>query len=149
MSVIKLGTYGGRTRFSPGSPIAGKVLWMVDEPGRGIEVRLVWYADGKGRDRRAVRSHRLEAVPERGDGEFRFEAPVAPYSYHGVLFSVSWALEAGIVEPGAAALPARPADVLPITISPNGDKVRAPILETGDPLIEGNDATEVMDPSLL
>ncbi len=145
MSVIKLGTYGGQTRFNPGAPIAGKVLWMVDEPGPEIEVRLVWYADGKGRDCRAVRSHRLEATPETGGGEFRFDAPVAPYSYHGVLFSVNWALEAGVVETGAASFPAQPGDVIPITISPNGDTVRAPVLENGDPLIEGIDAPDVGD----
>lgn len=122
MSTIRLGTYGGRRRFAPGDPVEGKVLWILEQPATAIEVQLVWYAEGKSRDRQVVDAARFDAPAARGEAEFRFVAPGAPYSFRGHLVALRWALEAAVDRASAAGPPLR--EAVPIILSPHGRALR-------------------------
>ena len=48
MSTLKIGTSENKTQYRPGEEIAGRALWILDEPPKAVEVRLFWYTEGKG-----------------------------------------------------------------------------------------------------
>ena len=123
MSTLKIGTYEQKTRFRPADEVAGKALWILDEPPKAVEVRLFWYTQGKGTvDVNVVDRVRIEAPPARGEHEFRFRLPDAPYSFSGKLISLVWALE-------LVALPSDETERLEIVVSPTGFEV---FLEKGE-----------------
>lgn len=123
MSTLKIGTYEQKTRFRPADEVAGKALWILDEPPKAVEVRLFWYTQGKGTvDVNVADRVRVEAPPARGEREFRFRLPDAPYSFSGKLISLVWALE-------LVALPSDETERLEIVVSPTGFEV---FLEKGE-----------------
>jgi len=117
MSTLKIGTYENQTRFRPGGEVAGKALWILDGPPKAVEVRLFWYTQGKGTvDVNVVDRVRVETPPTRGEREFRFRLPGAPYSFSGKLISLVWALE-------LVALPADETERIELVVSPTGFEV--------------------------
>ena len=83
--------------FSPGELIEGKVKWSdlpISDSNTVIEIRLVWYTDGKGtRDVEIVSVEPIKNVSDIGEQDFRFTAPHRPSSFSGVLISLTWAVE--------------------------------------------------------
>ncbi len=130
MSTLKIGTYEGRTAFRPGDEVAGKVLWILDKPAKAVELRLFWYTEGKGtRDVEVVDRARFEAPELRGQRDFRFTLPEAPYSFYGRLIWLLWVLELVV-------LPSEETERLSITVSPTGREI---LLHPGE---EPHDAHE-------
>ncbi len=107
-----------RNAFSSGEKIVGSVRWSeLGEPVENIEVRLIWYTQGKGdRDVTIVDQQTLPATAASGQSEFEFTAPVGPYSFSGKLISLIWAIE-------VIALPRRDSESTNIVIGPGGKEV--------------------------
>jgi hypothetical protein len=112
MSWIRIETHGGANAFLPGETITGSVYWQLDPPVTEIELRLIWYTEGKGdQDLQIVDTARFNG-PERSEGRgFTVRVPQGPFSFSGKLISLLWALE-------AVAQPNDRAERLPITVSP-------------------------------
>jgi hypothetical protein len=112
MDWLRIETRDGVTAFLPGETVEGTVGWHFDTPARSVELRLLWYTEGKGDQDIGV----VESVPLAYPGvdevrPFRLRLPAGPYSFSGRLISLVWALEA-VAEPGSRA------ERLPITVSP-------------------------------
>jgi len=58
--------------------------WRLSARPDYVEVRLVWYTEGKGdRDVRIVRSERIESARQDGTHHWQWPLPEAPYSFSG------------------------------------------------------------------
>lgn len=98
--MIEIHLDGGRTAFAPGDTIRGTLQWMGEAVPNAIELRLLWYTQGRGdRDVGVAQRVRIEAPPAVGSSPFEVTAPSGPYSCSGRLVSICWALEA-TVQPG-------------------------------------------------
>jgi hypothetical protein len=87
---------GRKTRYRPFDTLRGKARWMLEKPAL-LEVRLFWYTEGKGtQDVTVVDRLAIEAALS-GESPIEFTLPAAPYTYHGKLLSILWAVE--LVEP--------------------------------------------------
>jgi hypothetical protein len=113
----------GRTRFEPGARLAGVAAWKAPLVPRGIELRLSWVLQGKGgRDFKIVDTIPLPDPQPAERRPFILTLPLAPYSFQGVLLSLTWTLELValpgeektrvtlVVSPGNQAINLRPAD---------------------------------------
>jgi hypothetical protein len=100
MSELRIELAGGRTAFTPGELLSGRVSWRVPESPASVELRLFWYTSGKGTQDVGVVDTSSFASPRADDGrDFTLPLPREPYSFSGKLISIVWALEL-IVEPG-------------------------------------------------
>lgn len=80
--------------FLPGDVIEGTVRWGEEE-GTSLEVRLIWFTQGKGdRDFELVNVHKVASFGPSGSERFQFAAPNRPLSFSGKLISLQWSIEA-------------------------------------------------------
>jgi hypothetical protein len=108
---------GGRDRFEPGEPIRGRVEWTLEEAPSALEIRLLWYTEGRGdRDVGVARTLREEGLSSLGTRSFDFEAPAGPCSCSGRLISIRWAIEASF-------LPGRQTERIEIVLGPGGQEI--------------------------
>lgn len=112
MEWMRIETRDGVTAFLPGETVEGTVGWHFDSPAQSVELRLLWYTEGKGDQDVVV----VESVPLPNPAAdevrpFRIQLPAGPFSFSGRLISLVWALEA-VAEPGSRA------ERLPVTVSP-------------------------------
>jgi len=83
------------TQYAPGEAITGRVDWRLSDAAEFIELRLVWYTEGKGtQDAKIVHAERFAHPMNTDDKAFKLAAPPGPYSYDGKLIAILWALEA-------------------------------------------------------
>jgi hypothetical protein len=109
---LQVETQGGANAFLPGETLEGTVSWQLDTPAETVELRLLWYTQGKGDQDVGVVSVVPFANPGPADRRaFRVRIPEGPYSFSGKLISLLWALEV-VAEPGSRS------DRLEITVSP-------------------------------
>lgn len=114
---IRLDLQEGRTAFSPGETLAGRVRWRLTEPAEALEVRLFWHTEGKGtEDLEIVDRVRWDQPTDSDEREFHLTLPREPYSFSGSLISLVWAVE-------AVALPSEEANLQQITVGPGGREV--------------------------
>lgn len=93
--MLEIHVDGGRRACAPGDRIRGTLQWMADAGPGAIELRLLWYTQGRGdRDAGVAERLRVDAPPAVGSSAFDFTAPSGPYSCSGRLVSICWALEA-------------------------------------------------------
>ena len=99
MSSLDIEIENGRTAFSPGEEIRGRVKWQFQEAPEKLELSLFWRTQGKGtQDTGIVKTITFEPAGMSGEKDFTFTAPEGPYSFSGKLISIIWGLE--LVEPG-------------------------------------------------
>jgi hypothetical protein len=120
MDRIRIETRDGANAFLPGETVEGTVGWHFDAPARNVELRLLWYTEGKGDQDVTI----VEIVPYGNPGTegiraFHLRLPAGPFSFSGKLISLLWALEA-VAEPGGWA------ERLPITVSPTRQELLLP-----------------------
>ena len=98
--MVEIHVGGGRQAFAPGETLGGTLQWMSDAAPESLELRLLWYTEGRG-DQDVGVAHRLriETPSAVGSSPFEFELPSGPYSCSGRLVSIRWALEA-VTRPG-------------------------------------------------
>jgi hypothetical protein len=95
MSQLQIRLANDLRNFKPGDIVQGTVNWELTHKCDHVEVRLFWTTEGVG----AAESGLIETVmlkrPQTSEVRpFTFRLPAFPYSYQGVLTSVSWVLEA-------------------------------------------------------
>jgi hypothetical protein len=102
--------------FLPDSTIEGTVRWS-EEQGTSLEVRLIWFTQGKGdRDFDLVDVHKVASFGPSGSEQFQFNAPSRPQSFSGKLIALQWAIE-------AIAFPDESTARKDLTISSNGREI--------------------------
>lgn len=112
MGWIQIETEGGANAFLPGETIQGTVSWQLDPPLTNVELRLIWYTEGKGdQDLQIVETAEFHTPGVVDRRVFTVRVPQGPYSFSGKLISLLWALE-------VVAQPNDRAGRLPITVSP-------------------------------
>ncbi|MCP3982084.1 MAG: hypothetical protein GY716_22490 [bacterium] len=83
-----------RTAFRPGETVSGSAHWTLRKEADWLEVRLLWYTDGKGdRDTETVDRRTVTRPHAEGSHEFSLRLPEGPYSHHGRYVSILWAVE--------------------------------------------------------
>lgn len=117
MEWMRIETRDGVNAFLPGETVEGTVGWHFDVPAKSVELRLLWYTEGKGDQDVTV----VESLPLPNPGRdevrpFQIRLPAGPFSFSGRLISLVWALEA-VAEPGSRA------ERLPITVSPTRQEI--------------------------
>jgi hypothetical protein len=101
--VLEIRVDGGVAAFAPGETLRGTLQWVGEAAAEAVELRLLWYTEGRGDpDVGVARRLRIEAPSAVGSSPFEFEAPSGPYSCSGRLVSIRWALEA-VTQPGGEA----------------------------------------------
>lgn len=100
---ILIETRDGSVSFLPGDTVEGTVAWHLDPPPQTMELRLLWYTEGKGDQDLGIVETISFATPAADDHRsFSVRLPAGPYSFSGKLISLVWALEA-VAEPGSRA----------------------------------------------
>jgi len=107
-----------RTDFAPREAVEGTVSWSFDAPPAKVELRLLWYTEGKGeRDVEVVETVPFDGPAASERRPFSLRLPPGPYSFSGKLISLLWALEA-VAEPGDRSTRTE------IVVAPGGREVR-------------------------
>ncbi|KPK37951.1 MAG: hypothetical protein AMJ65_13520 [Phycisphaerae bacterium SG8_4] len=117
MDTLTIQLEQNKTALRPGDVVAGTVSWKLEEQVRQVELRLLWYTQGKGDEDAGLVETMTFAQPSLSDQRsFRFTLPNGPYSFSGSLISLTWTLE----------LSTRPGDNCErkeITVSPTGREI--------------------------
>ncbi|MGI9590164.1 MAG: hypothetical protein ACR2P8_02255 [Myxococcota bacterium] len=93
--MLQIHVDGSRGAFAPGETRSDTLQWLADAPPGSVELRLLWYTEGRGdQDVGVARTLRVESPAAVGSAPFEFEAPTGPYSCTGRLLLIRWALEA-------------------------------------------------------
>ena len=80
--------------YLPNTKIVGYLNWQGIKQVDRIEVRLIWYTQGKGdRDFHIAATQTISTPTPNGESDFVFETPSRPFSFSGKLISLSWAIE--------------------------------------------------------
>ena len=94
MNQLDISTRDNKERFLPGETLEGKASWQFDRDVDWLEIRLVWFTQGKGDTDISVEEiTRVERPGPQDSKSFRFILPAAPYSFSGKLISLIWAVE--------------------------------------------------------
>ncbi|HEY0073405.1 MAG TPA: hypothetical protein VGB77_04825 [Abditibacteriaceae bacterium] len=94
MSQFDIAVPGNKTNYQPGDWLQGKATWQLDNNADWLEVRLLWFTQGKGDSDVSVEETVRVEAPSLSDSQpFRFQLPPAPYSFSGKLISLIWAIE--------------------------------------------------------
>ena len=106
-----------KTAFRPGDSVAGTGSWQLDDQPKQVELRLLWYTQGKGDEDAGLVETMTFAQPSPADRRpFHFTLPTAPYSFSGSLISLTWALELS-TQPGDQC------ERREITMAPTGQEI--------------------------
>jgi hypothetical protein len=85
---------GDRALYKPKEKLSGVAGWQLDRDVRAVEVRLIWFTQGKGtQDVGVVDRRRWETPRMMGQEKFEFTLPDGPQSFSGRLISLTWAVE--------------------------------------------------------
>lgn len=117
MSTLTIQLEQNKTAFRPGDVVAGTVSWQLEDQAKDVELRLLWYTQGKGDEDAGLVDSMSFTQPGLADRRsFRFTLPEAPYSFSGSLISLTWALELS-VRPGGTC------ERREITMAPTGREI--------------------------
>jgi hypothetical protein len=117
MSAIDIALAAGRNAFRPGEDVGGAAHWQLDAAPERVEIRLIWYTQGKGTQDVEIVDRMSFEQPQADETQgFRFHLPDGPYSFSGKLISLAWAIE-------AVAEPSGDAGRVEIVVSPSGSEV--------------------------
>ncbi|MEM9409831.1 MAG: hypothetical protein AAGA30_01885 [Planctomycetota bacterium] len=105
--------------YRPGQLLRGQLKWNnLAEETTKVELRLIWYTQGKGNQDFGIASAKPVFQPSReGQVQFQFKCPSRPFSFSGRLIKLRWALE-------AIEFPSQNAERQLISISPTGNVVK-------------------------
>ncbi len=105
----------GRARYAPGEAIRGTAEWRAAGDVDELEIRLIWFTEGRGdRDVAILDEVKIDTPSPSGERDFEFAAPDSPLSFSGQLITLQWAVE-------LVALPSREAKLAPFVLS-HGDR---------------------------
>lgn len=120
MNRLKIGLTDNRQAYGPGDVLPGAVGWEFPIPPKAMELRLLWYTQGKGtEDVHRVDTITFANLQSAEARPFQFQLPAAPYSFSGKLISLIWAVE-------LVALPGKESTRLEFVLGPQGKEVLLP-----------------------
>ena len=91
--------------YFPGDILKGRASWQLPETPKSIDLNLIWHTSGRGtEDVEVVESQSVATLNSSGEYSFQFTLPMSPYSFHGKLISLIWAVEIVISSPHESAL---------------------------------------------
>jgi hypothetical protein len=126
MNALEISIREGKTNFTPGTTIAGEFSWQLQKSANALELRLIWFTQGKGTSDVSVEStQRIEAPALSGKHDFSFQLPLAPHSFAGTLIELSWALE-------LVTIPGHDSARTDFVLAPGGQKIALSQSDTGD-----------------
>lgn len=101
MSQLSIALENNQRAFEPGGQIIVTAHWQLDEQPHDVELRLLWYTEGKGdRDEEIVQSLQFDSPAVSDSKRFGIQLPESPYSFSGKLISLIWALELTVAPSG-------------------------------------------------
>lgn len=116
-----------KTHYQPGEVIRGEILWALDQPPERIRLSLGWWTEGRGsKDAKIETELDWPTQDTAGQQSFEISLPKTPYSFHGQLITLKWALELR-VEKGDQR------HSLEISMAPGEAAVDLPLLEDESP----------------
>ena len=84
----------GRHAYEPGEAIEVVAQWQLAKSADELELRLIWFTEGKGtEDVCVLATEAVEFPPLQGEHRWEIELPTQPYSFQGTLVSLIWSLE--------------------------------------------------------
>lgn len=107
----------GATAFEPGGELRGRAEWQLASPPQSLELRLLWFTQGRGEPEAETVGEQALPLQALGDEAFAFPLPAGPYSFVGSLITLGWAVEL-VAEPDVSAARAE------FTLAPGGEPVR-------------------------
>ena len=117
MNTLTIQLEHNQTAFRPGDVVAGTAGWKLEDQAKQVELRLLWYTQGKGdEDAGLVETMTFEQPNLSDQRSFRFTLPNGPYSFSGSLISLTWALE-------LSTHPGDNCERKEITVSPTGREI--------------------------
>ncbi len=117
MSDIQIAVRKHPANYAPGEEIDGGVQWRLGKAPESVEVRLLWHTTGREfEDVTVVASVCLDGALD-DTKSFHFTAPAAPFSYHGRVIAVKWAIE-------VVAFPHKENARVEIVIAPDGKALK-------------------------
>ena len=122
--------------FEPGETISGEVVAHGQEALVGpLRIELSWSTEGKGgSDATSVAAAIVgDQGPQRA-GRFSLVAPLAPYTFHGKLLSVTWSLQCDRATRVIVIAPGRTPFVAPLSVDREGagcSRTRTPFVRRG------------------
>ncbi len=123
--------------YRPGERVEGQAGWQLAKTPRKARIRLFWRTEGKGTEDLTIVAEQPVESPQAAQlVDFAFDLPPMPYSYHGVMLSIRWGVEA-VVD--------RTSECVWFDMGPDGRPCRSAGLRTGAgpepfPLIPGADS---------
>ncbi|MFP4379892.1 MAG: hypothetical protein ACLFUS_05245 [Candidatus Sumerlaeia bacterium] len=115
MSTLHITIDNAKDGYQPGEELRGRVDWQMEEPPKKARLSLLWYTEGKGtQDVEVVWEKEWDNAMPLGQETFSLRLPEGPFSWHGRLVTIRWALEL---------LVAKEVCRQDITISPDGEAV--------------------------
>lgn len=112
-------TFPDQRNFSPGEKIDGTVHWSDRNAPAHLEIRLIWFTEGKGtKDFELINIQRVECAERpHGDQVFQFTAPHRPFSCSASMLTITWAIE--LIE-----FPSHDSVFEAIFIAPHGNEIQ-------------------------
>jgi hypothetical protein len=115
---LEIALSADRPAFAPRETVEGTVSWRFASPPAKVELRLLWYTEGKGeRDVEVIEAVPFAAPAAAERRAFSLRLPPGPYSFSGKLISLRWALEA-VAEPADRSMRTE------IVVAPNDREIR-------------------------
>lgn len=103
--------------YKPGEILRAVAGWHLDAPQTRIEARLCWFSGGQVvPESRIVETIALEEPALDDKRPVSFQLPAAPYSFHGAMTMLGWAVE-------IVALPSNQSARVIFHLSPTGSSV--------------------------
>jgi hypothetical protein len=106
-----------KTDYAPHEKVEGNVRWRLESSPHRIEVSLLWYTSGRGRQNVGVADTlKIDHPNAVGSRDFTFRLPEGPYSFAGKLITLTWAIE-------ATSFPGKHTVRQEIVVSPTGRRI--------------------------
>ncbi len=94
MKCLDIKFEGEKRNYKPRETIHATAEWNLDNVPKEIEAHLLWHTEGKGsQDSELIESVKIPSAALSGKHKLEMRLPDTPYSYHGTLISIIWALE--------------------------------------------------------
>jgi len=83
-----------RRAYCPGEELAGVAAWQLARAPAALEVRLCWFTSGLAiAEARCVDKVSFDRPSASERRQFSFRLPEVPWSFHGALAALGWAVE--------------------------------------------------------
>ena len=112
------------TRYFPGETLRGNLQWQLTRDEKQLLIQLLWHTSGESvRNAHVAEVITVDNPGLQGERAFEFTLPEGPHSFEGKLITLHWCVEATAPRNKAT-------EVKSFTLSPTGEPLKRPVLET-------------------